>query len=167
MKSVLLLTMCVSFMAMAENIEIGLVEKAPAAVKIQTNSPIPIVTVSAPASADQTVKSVDEVKLTVKDEVFVPPSWLEDAVVTAKQLPVIGPFVVIVFKWLGLLVAITTALFAFLWTVLKSLQGVANSTSLYGLSTKLAGIENSKVMYYLKAFSAFNAQKTDKPESKA
>lgn len=109
------------------------------------------------------IKTVEEVKLTVKDEAFVPPVWLQDALLSAKSLPVIGPFLVKAMQWLGVIVSLLTALFAFLWSVLRALQLVLDAGKLYEASNKLAALENSKFMYYLKALSAFNAQKKDKP----
>ena len=111
----------------------------------------------------EAVKSVEEVQLTVKDEAFVPPTWLQDALLQAKSIPVVGPYIVKGMQWLGVIVSFITGLFAFLWAVLRSLQGLASAAKLAGLAEKLVALENSKAMYYLKALSAFNAQKKDKP----
>ena len=111
----------------------------------------------------EAVKSVDEIKLMVKDEAFVPPSWLQDALLQAKSIPVVGPYIVKGMQWLGVIVSFLTGLFAFLWAVLRSIQGLASAAKLAGLAEKLVALENSKAMYYLKALSAFNAQKKDKP----
>ena len=101
--------------------------------------------------------------MTVKDEVLVPPNWVQDAIITAKSLPVIGPILVQVFQWLGIIASILTALFIFLWTVLASLEKVLGAAKMTALAEKLAALQNSKFMYYLKALSVFNAQKKDKP----
>lgn len=128
------------------------------------SAPATAVVQEAPAApAVEPVKTVEQIQLTVKDEVFVPPTWLQDALLQAKNIPFIGPYVVMVFQWLGVVVTLLTGLFAFLWAALKSLQVVASAAQLAGLAEKLAMLENSKIMYYLKAFSAFNAQKKDKP----
>ena len=131
---------------------------------------IPVEVVTAPMSTPMAVlpsptpvKTVEEIKLTVKDESMVPPEWLQNAVISAKSLPVVGPVIVKSVQWLGVIVSILTALFAFLWVLLRSLQVVASSAKLAPLAEKLAQMENSKAMYYLKALSMFNAQKKDKP----
>lgn len=128
-----------------------------------SSASVPAASVSAPKVEEKPVKTVDEIKLTVKDEAFVPPEWLQDALLQAKNIPFIGPYLVKIMQWLGVIVSIITGLFAFLWAALRSLQVVASAAQLAGLAEKLAAAENSKVMYYLKALSAFNAQKKDKP----
>lgn len=141
--------LCTNY-AMAESVPVSVVEQ-PA---VQT---APVAPQMAP------VKSVDEIKLTVKDEAFVPPEWLQDALLNAKNIPVVGPFLVTAMKWLGVLVSVITALFAFLWALLRAGQVVLSAAKMAELAEKLALLENSKLMYYLKAFSMFNAQKKDKP----
>lgn len=108
-------------------------------------------------------KTVEDVKLTVKDEAFVPPEWLQNALLEAKSIPVVGPYIVTLMKWLGVIVSVLTALFAFLWSILRAGQMVFSAAKMVELAEKLAALENSKLMYYLKAFSMFNAQKKDKP----
>ena len=145
--------LCTNY-AMAEAVPVSVVqqvEKAPEVV-----APAPQAALPAP------IKTVEEVQLSVKDEAFVPPMWLQDALLSLKTLPWIGPYAVKAFQWLGIIVSILTALFAFLWTLLRSMQLVMDAGKLYDLSNKLAALEKSKFMYYLKAFSAFNAQEKDK-----
>jgi len=159
--------LCTSLAFAQTPLSVEVLEKKAAEVKVAPAPPVvpaaqPVVAPAAPVVAP-VVKTVEEVKLTVKDEALVPPVWLQDAVVSAKSLPWIGPLLVKSLQWLGMIVSILTALFAFLWAVLRSLQVVASASSLVGFAEKLAMMENSKFMYYLKAFSAFNAQKKDKP----
>lgn len=139
---------------------------APAVAEAVNPAPQEAPKVEAPPAApvaQEQIKTVEEVKLEVKDEAFVPPVWIQDALLTAKSLPVIGPILVKVFQWLGVLASIMTALFIFLWTVLASLEKVLGAAKMTALAEKLAALQNSKFMYYLKALSVFNAQKKDKP----
>lgn len=141
--------LCTNY-ALAESVPVSVVEQ-------------PVVKSTPVAPVVAPVKSVEEIKLTVKDEAFVPPEWLQDALLNAKSIPVIGPFMVNAMKWLGVLVSVITALFAFLWALLRAGQVVLSAAKMAELAEKLAMLENSKLMYYLKAFSMFNAQKKDKP----
>ena len=59
-------------------------------------------------------KTVEDVKLTVKDEAFVPPEWLQNALLEAKSIPVVGPYIVTLMKWLGVIVSVLTALLHFM-----------------------------------------------------
>lgn len=138
--------------------------QAPIAVDVvEKKAPVVAAQEVAPIVAPAPLKSIDEIKLTVKDEVLVPPEWLQNALISAKSLPVVGPFLVTAMQWLAMIASILTALFAFLWALLKSLESVASMAKLGPLAEKLAALQNSKLMYYLKAFSMFNAQKKDKP----
>lgn len=137
--------------------------QAPIAVDVVEKAPVASVAPEAPVVAPVPVKTVDEIKLTVKDEVMVPPEWLQNALISAKSLPYVGPFLVKAMQWLGMIASILTALFAFLWALLKALESVASIAKLGPLAEKLAALQNSKLMYYLKALSMFNAQKKDKP----
>lgn len=139
--------------------------QAPIAVEVVENkAPVVAAPQVAPVVAPAPpLKSIDEIKLTVKDEALVPPEWLQNALISAKSLPVVGPFLVTAMQWLAMIASILTALFAFLWALLKSLESVASMAKLGPLAEKLAALQNSKLMYYLKALSMFNAQKKDKP----
>ena len=93
------------------------------------------------------------------DPILNPPSWLAQLIVSLKEFPVVGPYAVTVLQWLGVLVSILTGLLAFLLMALKSLSTVLNFASLFSLAEKIKALENSKVMYWLKYFSMFNATK--------
>lgn len=153
MKYVMMFILAVSFsMAMAENIP-----------PVQEKTEV-VIAQEVSKDASVAIKTVDEVKLTVKDEAFVPPEWLQSALLNVKAVPVVGPYLVTIFQWLGVFVTLMTSLFSFLWVALKSLEGVMGAAKLYGIANKLAMLQNSRFMYYLKAFSMFNAQKDEKPK---
>lgn len=95
----------------------------------------------------------------VLDPTFVPPEWLQKAVLIVKELPLVGPIVVEILKYLGVLAAILTALTACALAILKSLKLVLKLVKLDSYIAKIEAIENSKVLYYLKFLSNFNAQK--------
>ena len=109
--------------------------------------PVPVVaTVNVPA---------DQV---VSDPVLVPPSWLQTVVVGVKNLPYVGPVVIKVLMWAGVAASILTALCAFLLLLINTLAPLSKSAGLTNLAAKIQAFENSKVMYYLKYASLFNAQ---------
>ena len=154
--------LCMSFFSVAADVvSVDVVKPA-----VAVSGPAASASLPEPLKAEvEATKSVDEIKLTVKDEAFVPPTWLQDALLQAKSIPVVGPYIVKGMQWLGVIVSLLTGLFAFLWMALRSLQGLASAAKLQGLAEKLAALENSKAMYYLKAMSAFNAQKNEKPKA--
>lgn len=100
--------------------------------------------------------------LMVQDEVLVPPAWLQTVIVSIKSMPLVGPYVVIGLQWLGVLLSILTALCAFALAVLKALSVVLNAAQMAELALKIKALEKSKVMYWLKYLSAFNAPKEEK-----
>jgi len=151
--------LCTSLALAQAPIAVEVVEKKDPVVAVAPQA-APVAPVVAPIPPP---KSIDEIKLTVKDEVMVPPEWLQNALISAKSLPYVGPFLVVALQWLGMIASILTALFAFLWALLKALESVASLAKLAPLAEKLAALQNSKLMYYLKAMSVFNAQKKDKP----
>lgn len=97
--------------------------------------------------------------VTVKDEAAAPPAFVQDLVVAIKSLPVLGPIAVKVLNWLTVFFTIISGLCAFLLVVLKSLSGVANIASLAGFAEKIQAFQDSKIIYWLKYFSIFNAKK--------
>ena len=101
----------------------------------------------------------------VKDPVLVPPTWLQDLIISAESLPTIGPILVKVLQYLAILVTMLTALCACAIAILKALSGVASMANLAGLADKVSSFEDSKIMYWLKFASAFNAQKPQPADS--
>lgn len=114
---------------------------------------------SAPAPASAIVATAP-VPAVVKDESMAPPVFIQDIVVQAKALPVVGPYVVKIGQGLLILLSLLTALTACLASVLSVLKTVSNKAGLCGLYDKVVAFQNGKVFYYLKYASlAFNAQK--------
>lgn len=98
-------------------------------------------------------------QLTVKDEILVPPTWVQDALIMVKSLPVVGPIVTQVLQWTGVVVTILTAFVAFLLTSIRALSTVMTLAGLAIASQKIESFRDSKIMYWLKYFSMFNAEK--------
>lgn len=96
------------------------------------------------------------------DPIFIPPSWLQDLMLVIKGLPIVGPYVVEAIKWAGVATVIISAMTGAVLTVLKALQGALNLAKLEDLALKVKAFENSKVIFWLKYFSNFNAQKAVK-----
>lgn len=118
---------------------------SPAAIVVTTitaPTPVPTVQVAEPAA---------------------PPAWAIDLMMTAQNLPVVGPYISKALLYLGILSAILTSLIAFLLTAISALTGILNVAGLVNLATKLQIFRDGKVMYWLKFLSMFNAKK---PESK-
>jgi hypothetical protein len=97
----------------------------------------------------------------VKDTSAAPPVWMQDVLVSIKKLPMVGPIVVKVLNWLGVLCSVLTALAAFLMVVLKALSSVLSLAQLTDLSAKVQAFQDGKILYWLKYLSMFNAQKPD------
>lgn len=113
------------------------------------------------AAADADIEP-QENPLVVPDEIFVPPSWLQTVVLSVKSMPLVGPYVVMGLQWLGVLLSILTALCAFALAVLKALSTVLSAAQMAEIALKIKALEKSKVMYWLKYLSAFNAPKEEK-----
>lgn len=116
------------------------------------SAPVPALVVAPAATAP--------IPVVVKDESMAPPVFIQDIVVQAKALPVVGPYVVKIGQGLLILLSLLTALTACLASVLSVLKTVSNKAGLCGLYDKVVAFQNGKVFYYLKYASlAFNAQK--------
>lgn len=96
------------------------------------------------------------------DPIFVPPSWLQEILLIIKGLPIVGPYVVEALKWVGVATVAITSLTGAILTVLKALQGALNLAKLAELAAKVEAFQNSKIIFWLKYFSNFNAQKVKK-----
>lgn len=93
---------------------------------------------------------------------YTPPAWLDTAIRMTISIPVVGPYIVVVMQWLGVIAAILTALCAFLLAMIKALSSVLSAAQLEKVAQFVASLEKSKLMYWLKRLSIFNAQKEDK-----
>jgi|GEM_PF-5277134 len=92
------------------------------------------------------------------DDVLMPPAWLATALKTIESMPIIGPVAVEVFKWLGVIASIATALVTFLVAVIRALSVVLSAARMLALANMIAAFESSKIMYWLKFFSIYNAK---------
>jgi hypothetical protein len=140
--------------------ELVLADTAPSPSPVA--SPVVVATTPSPALA---LTAADPV--VVKDTSAAPPIWMQDVLVSIKKLPMVGPLVVKVLNWLGVLCSILTALAAFVMVVLKALTGVLNVAQLTELSAKVQAFQDGKILYWLKYLSMFNAQKPDAPADQA
>lgn len=96
------------------------------------------------------------------DPIFIPPSWLQDLLLAVKSLPIVGPYVVEFFKWIGVVSVILTSLCASILTILKALSGALKLAKLDELAAKVEAFQSSKIIFWLKYLSNFNAQKAVK-----
>lgn len=90
------------------------------------------------------------------------PEWLVKSLELVSSVPVVGPVVVEVAKWLGVLASATTILTTALLGILRLLGLVLPAVRLANMVVWLVAIENSKVMHWLKLLSLYNAQKQEK-----
>lgn len=149
---VMLLTIF-SFGVMADNAQtVGMPVSAVAApVAVAPAIPAPVIA-SAP------------VALVPVAEPAAPPAWLQNLLVFVQGLPVIGPIAAKVFMYAGLVSIILTSLVAFLLGILSVLSKAFGSVgALQSLSAWIEEFKDGNVMYWLKFFSNFNAQKPDNP----
>lgn len=107
-----------------------------------TLSPAPMIASSAP--------------LVISQE---PPVWLEKVLDIASSIPVIGPVVVLIAKWLGVLASAATILVTALLGLLKIAQSVAKMSKLASLAILIEKFANGPIMYWLAFFSIYNAKK--------
>jgi hypothetical protein len=142
----------------------------------QSPSPTPSMaptTFGVPAPAPPAIAPASPVSAPAPDAVVpgvpAPPQWVQNLLVTIKNLPLIGPYVSKAIVYLGILSVVLTSLVAFLMGLLKSLSGLfAQFPQLQKLSAALEEFQDGKVMYWLKFFSNFNAQKpADSPAQTA
>lgn len=92
------------------------------------------------------------------DPVFMPPSWLSKVMEYVLGVPVIGPIVIEIMKWLGVLASVMTSLAVCFTAVMKSLSKVLNAAKLLGLAAKVDALY-IKYAPYLKFLSLYNVQK--------
>ena len=130
--------------------------QTPVIVDVVKASPAPV-TPAAPMSLDSG-SSVQPV--VIQDVDMAPPTWMQNAFVTIKALPIVGPIVTKALQWLAVITSILTALCACVLLVLKSVAGIAAFSQLTELSDTITKFQNGKVMYWLRYASLFNAPKT-------
>lgn len=124
-------------------------------VLLAEDAVVPVPTVAAAAEAVQALPDV------APDAKFLPPTWLAKAMDVVSSMPVVGPIVVEVAKWLGVIASILTILVTALLGVLRVLITSANLLKLASLAAKIEALMNGPLMYWLKFFSVYNAKKKD------
>lgn len=91
----------------------------------------------------------------------MPPTWLNDVMSVMLKLPLIGPLLLQVMQWLGLVASVLTILVTFLIGLLQGLSQILKFAKLADLAAKVLAFQNSPVMFWLKFFSIYNAKKTE------
>lgn len=94
-------------------------------------------------------------------EPVAPPQWIQDLIVKSESFPVIGGFISKAIVFVGSVTTFLTMGIALLLGLLTTLQGVFNFAGLASLSAKIQSFKNGSLMYWLKYFSHFNAQKPE------
>lgn len=125
---------------------------------------------NAPAPASSASGSVVASPEQVQKAVEPPADWIKTAIVFVYQIPYVGPVVLLIFKWITALLTIVTGLCGFLLISFKALSGVLSTVKLVEWAQAVTDFkDNSKVMYWLKYISAFNAPapKDQKPNGQA
>jgi hypothetical protein len=89
-----------------------------------------------------------------------PPQFLKDVMLKAESIPLIGKPLLSVFKWLGVLSSVLTALVMAFFSITITLSRAFNLVGLVNLATKIDGVY-LKIVPYLKYLSVFNAQKEE------
>jgi hypothetical protein len=92
----------------------------------------------------------------------LPPVWLESAIEKAESVPVVGPIVVTITKWLGVIAGILTVLVTALLAAIQILSRVLNVAKMTALAARVQAISKSPVIYWLSFFSMYNAKKEEK-----
>lgn len=100
-------------------------------------------------------------------EPAAPPEWAAELIVTAQEIPVVGPILSKALLYLGIVSAILTSLIAFLLTTISALSKVLNTAGLVNFAAKVQAFRDGPIMYWLKYLSMFNAKKPEKVAAKA
>ena len=93
-----------------------------------------------------------------QDAVVLPPEWLESFLLTIAAIPKVGPIIVEVFKWLGVIASVFTALSVALTVIVKIPEVAARWAGADEFADSLAEI-NDKIQPWLKYLSVFNVPK--------
>lgn len=125
---------------------------------LPASSGVPVVLVSAAPSPSPSVVAVAEPA--------APPQWAQDLISTAQSLPVVGPVVSKVLLYLGILSSILTLLAGFVLSTISVIARVSNLAGLGVVAARVTEFKSGPIMYWLKFFSLFNAQKkTSEPQA--
>lgn len=93
------------------------------------------------------------------DPIMVPPDWLQSAILLIKNIPAVGPILVKIGQYAGVLATVLTSLSVAVIGILKSLQVVLNIAKAPELAAKIEAFEKGKILYWLKYLSMLNAEK--------
>lgn len=116
-----------------------------------------------PAPAAAAVEAMPETAPTVIDKVPPPPSWLDEVMAVVFKIPVVGPFLLQIMQYLGLIASILTIVVTVALGGIQSLAVVLKWVKLSDLAVKILAFQNSPIMYWMKFLSVYNAKK---PEEK-
>lgn len=112
----------------------------------------------APVSEAMSSQALSPSELATIDA-LVPPAWLLEVMHKIESVPVIGPVAIDVFKWLGVVAAVMTALVTCLLSITRALVFAGRIQGMAPLMAWAMKLEKGKVMYWLKYFSVYNAKK--------
>lgn len=98
------------------------------------------------------------VALAASPEVISPPDWLVGILLFIQSIPAVGPLLVKVSMWAGVVASVMSALSVAVQGVLSGLSGIAGWAGLSDLSEKIKGISD-KILPWLQYLSMFNVQK--------
>lgn len=93
---------------------------------------------------------------------YKPPEWLQKTLNTIDDVPVVGPYLVKFLEWVSVIGTMLTALVTFLLVCLKALARVVSIAKLERVALLLSSFEKSKLLYWMKYFSLYNAKKEEK-----
>lgn len=89
------------------------------------------------------------------EQIVEPPSWLKEVIGFAMSIPTVGPIVVEILKWIGVLSALLTALSSLLLAVSKAFEAAGKVwTGAVKIKEYL-----DKAIYYVGYLSVFNVYK--------
>lgn len=91
------------------------------------------------------------------DDVEIP-SWVAPIVTWLQTVPTVGPILIEVLKWLGIVAAVLTALATLMQALAAAFVGVAKMAGFVEFANKAKAFLD-KILAYVKYFSMFNVQK--------
>jgi hypothetical protein len=92
------------------------------------------------------------------DASLVPPDWLAGLLIWLQSMPYVGPVLATIFKWIGVVSAVFTALSVAAQVIFALPEVAARFAGAPALAEKIK-YWSDKILYWLKFFSIRNAQK--------
>jgi hypothetical protein len=83
----------------------------------------------------------------------------------ALKVPFVGPVLLQVMQWLGLVASVLTILVTALLALIQSLGAVLRLAKFADLAAKVVAFQNHPIFYWLKFFSIYNAKKSEAPKA--